>query len=211
MGHPLRRRIPSCLAAGLATAALACSRQVTPPAHAAPPDGGAPAAPSPPEQVPSGQPAAPEAQPAAPVRGGASSASATAPTSVPLPVTGAVAITGAEERPLALDAPTAIDPRSSFRLEVAAHLIDGRLSLLDEQGAMVASSGTVELGAASTRYQITPSEPLAPGATYVLCLDGVSSRDAHDPAGRAFTPVKLQILIAGDRPPPGPRKRRHSR
>jgi hypothetical protein len=117
-------------------------------------------------------------------------------------------VTGANERPLALDATTAVDPRSSFKIEVAAHLIDGRMVLLDEQDAMVASTGTVEMGSASTRYQLTPSEPLSPGAAYVLRLDGITSSDAHDPAGRAFTPVKLSLRVDGERPPPPARRRR---
>jgi hypothetical protein len=213
-----RSRTLSRVVAGVAAAALACSRQATPPSDATALD----AAPGQvPEQVTNGQPA-PEQLPAAPVQDGATlpapataptpaSARVPAPTPAPVPVTAAVAVAGSEERPLALDAATAIDPASSFKLEVAVHLIDGRLALLDDHDAMVASSGTMELGSAWTRYQLTPGEPLSPGATYTLRLDGASSRDAHDPAGRAFTPVKLQLLIAGERLPPPPRRPRRRR
>jgi hypothetical protein len=201
-----RSRTLSRVVAGVAAAALACSRQATPPSDATALD----AAPGQvPEQVTNGQPA-PEQLPAAPVQDGAT-LRVPAPTPAPVPVTAAVAVAGSEERPLALDAATAIDPASSFKLEVAVHLIDGRLALLDDHDAMVASSGTMELGSAWTRYQLTPGEPLSPGATYTLRLDGASSRDAHDPAGRAFTPVKLQLLIAGERPAPPPRRPRRRR
>jgi hypothetical protein len=201
-----RSRTLSRVVAGVAAAALACSRQATPPSDATALD----AAPGQvPEQVTNGQPA-PEQLPAAPVQDGAT-LRVPAPTPAPVPVTAAVAVAGSEERPLALDAATAIDPASSFKLEVAVHLIDGRLALLDDHDAMVASSGTMELGSAWTRYQLTPGEPLSPGATYTLRLDGASSRDAHDPAGRAFTPVKLQLLIAGERLPPPPRRPRRRR
>src|SRR3990172_6735862 len=49
-------------------------------------------------------------------------------------------------RPLAPDPLPSVDPPPSFRLEAAAHLTDGRLALLDEQDAMVASSGAAEMG-----------------------------------------------------------------
>ena len=204
------RRLALACAAGVFAAALACSRPATPPARATTRDAVAPVAPSSTQVANGGPPAGSSPEPPPATAAGAD-ATLPAPGPVPAPLTAAGAVVGGEERPLALDALTSVDPRSSFRLEVAAHLTDGRLALLDEQDAMVACSGTAEMGAASTRYQLTPDEPLSPGASYTLRLDGSASRDAHDPAGRAFTPVRLQLRVEGERPPAPAVKRHRSR
>jgi len=204
------RRLALACAAGVLAAALACSRPATPSARATTRDAVTPVAPSSTQVADGGPPAGSSPEPPPATAAGAE-ATLPAPGPVPAPLTAAVAVAEGEERPLALDALTSVDSRSSFRLEVAAHLTDGRLALLDEQDAMVASSGAAEMGGASTRYQLTPDEPLSPGASYTLRLDGSASRDAHDPAGRAFTPVRLQLRVEGERPPAPAAKRHRSR
>jgi hypothetical protein len=77
---------------------------------------------------------------------------------------------------------------------------------------MVASRGTSEVGASWTRYSLVPDEPLRPGATYALRVDGAVTREAHDPSGRAYGPLVLIVKTAGERPAPAPaRKKRGKR
>ena len=196
----------SLLSSGLGLAALAvvaCS-----PRPAAPP--GALAAEA-------GPPALPAADADAPAPGAAPTADAgvaAAPADagpLPLPVSTAVAVVAGQELPLARDGDTVIDPAASFRLEVAAQITDGRLALHDERDAMVASAGTTELGSSRTLFRLAPEAPLTPGSAYTLQLDGAASREAHDPAGRAYAPIVLSVKTSGERPRPTVTKKRGRR
>ncbi len=124
------------------------------------------------------------------------------------PLSAAVAIVGGREIPIARDGSTSVDPAAAFRVEIAVHLADGRMALHDEQDAMVASSGTTEIGASWTSYRLVPEEPLRPGTSYALWIDGAVTREAHDPSGRAYGPVVLKLKTTGERPAAPTRKKR---
>ncbi len=113
---------------------------------------------------------------------------------------------GGEVVPLSRDMPTPVAPGSGFRVLVGAELSDGRLAVLDSADAAVPSAGTVEIGV-SSRFTLTPTEPLRPGSSYLLRLDGAASRDVHGSRGETFAPLMLQIRTIGDPPPPA----RHGR
>ncbi|HVI96471.1 MAG TPA: hypothetical protein VM753_20805 [Anaeromyxobacter sp.] len=102
--------------------------------------------------------------------------------------------------PLAPAEETVVDAGATFRIEIAGSLSDGRLVLLDAANAMVPASGTREVGDAST-FTLAPSTPLVPGSRYALRLDGARTRELHDATGRAFAPMSLAILVAGEPPP----------
>ena len=138
----------------------------------------------------------------------ASSAPAAAAPGAPssLPVTSAVALVGEREVPLTPGSETSIDPASAFRIEIGASLVDARLALHDEEDAMVASEGTMVMGASSTRLGLTPHAPLRPGASYVLKIDGAATRNAHDSSGRAYGPLEIALRTTGQRPPPPSKK-----
>lgn len=164
-----------------------------------------------PAPTPAGQTApAPAAAPAAPAA--TTPASDGAPSGAApggsIPVTGAFATASGQDAPLARDGSAVVDPAAAFRVEVAAHLVDGRLALLDENDAMVASSGTTEVASSWTRYRLSPEEPLRPGTSYHLRLDGAVEREAHDPTGHAYQPVVLKLTTSGTRPPPAAKAKR---
>jgi len=123
------------------------------------------------------------------------------------PLSTAVAIVGGREIPIARDGATSVDPAAAFRVEIAVHLADGRMALHDEQDAMVASSGTTEIGASWTSYRLVPEGPLRPGTSYALWIDGAVTREAHDPSGRAYGPVVLKLKTTGERPAAPARKK----
>ena len=112
-----------------------------------------------------------------------------APVPLTTPVTALRVTEGGVIRSIALDGSARVDPGASFELEVGVHLADGRLALHDALDAMVASEGTIELAADTSRYHLTPAEQLRPGSTYTLHLDGVASREAHDAQGRPREPL----------------------
>ena len=206
------------LAPALVAAVLACDRSVapvsTPPdaAAATPPaevaDAAVSAVPPPASPATSATPAASAADggtpsPAVPV--------AAAPAPEPTRVTAAVARVGTQEAPLQRGGVTTIDPVAAFELTVPVHLADGRLALHDEADAMVASTGTTELGESTSRYRVVPDEPLRPGSRYVLRLDGAVTREPHGLDGRAYAPVVLQLQTSGERPAAASRKKRGPR
>ncbi len=125
----------------------------------------------------------------------------------PLPIASAQALRGDVASPLARDDVTLVDPGSSFRVEVQARIDDARLVLLDEQDAMVPVQGTAEV-APTTRFTLAPSEPLRPGSSYTLRLEGAARREAHDADGRAYLPAALRLRTTGERPPPAKRSKR---
>jgi hypothetical protein len=189
----------ACLALVLAT--LACNRP-SPGAESAapplsptlsPPDGGAREGENP-ATAPPGPTAAPTPAPT--------------PTAAPapVPVTAAVVVVGGQEVALARGDVTLVDPGASYRVEVGVHLVDGRLALHDEQDAMVASTGTTEATGSATVYRLTPVEPLRPGSSYTLVVDGAVTREAHDASGAAHAPFVAKLKTTGERPAP-PKKR----
>ncbi len=125
----------------------------------------------------------------------------------PIPIRSAVAITGGSETHLDPAATVVVDPRAEFRVEVAAVIADGRLSLRDGQDAMVSSSGTTEVGTSWTRFHLAPDAPLFPGSPYTLHVDGNASHAPRDAAGQALRPLVLAIRTAGERPPVRVKKR----
>jgi hypothetical protein len=168
--------------------------------------GAAPAEPS--GGAASGAPATGDAGVPSPLALDAGSATATHP---PPPLTAAVAIVAGQEVALAREGVSPVDPAASFRVEVAVHLSDGRLSLHDEADAMVASTGTTELGASRSRYVLTPEEPLRPGTGYTLHLDGAVTREPHDAGGQPYAPLVLKVRTTGERPPATPAKKAQRR
>ena len=126
----------------------------------------------------------------------------------PLPLTATLWEVGGREGPLPHDGGQPVDVGASFRIELAVPLVDGRLALHDEQDAMVASTGTSEVGGAWTRYRLTPREPLRPGTRYLLRVDGTAARAVHDSTGHAFAPLALRFTTAGERPAATPARQR---
>jgi len=134
-----------------------------------------------------------------------------------VPLLRATASTGEAARELVLgkDGETEVPPSARFRLEVAVPLADARLVLLDPQEALVPSEATAEIGTAASRFTLSPSRPLRPGARYALRLEGASGREVHDLAGKGYRPISLAVRAAGEPPPPEPKraakKRRRAR
>jgi len=62
-----------------------------------------------------------------------------------------------------------------------------------------------------TRYRLAPVEPLQPGSSYTLVVDGAVTREAHDAAGRAYGPFLAKLGTTGEKPAPPPKKRGKSR
>jgi hypothetical protein len=118
-----------------------------------------------------------------------------------LPLRAAIAQFGETEIVLVPGQTTVIPLAASFRVEVATSIPDGRLSLRDEQDAMVATSGSTEVGAASTVFRLAPEQPLQPGTAYSLHLDGADQHEPVDKTGRRFRPAVLAMKTSGDRPP----------
>jgi hypothetical protein len=203
----------TAIAAGVA---LACSRPAPGPAGAdasadatAPTSASATPSPTPTATASANSTSTPAAN-ATPTANAGSPPAGSRPGS-PVPISAAVAVIAGHDQPLVPDGVTLIDPGAAFRVEVAAHLTDGRLALHDEQDAMVASSGTTEAGDGWTKYQLRPDEPLRPGSSYVLRLDGAAAREAHDAAGKAYAPFVLKLKTSGERTAPARKKHRRQR
>ena len=141
-------------------------------------------------------------------------------TATPTPVTGilreAVALEpGGGTVTLAHDTESVVDPSAGFRVDLAAPCADARLALIDRSDALVAATGTQEVGA-TTRLTLNPAAPLVPARRYTLRIDGAVTRELHDSAGKAFLPGSFPLLVAGEPPKPQPKpkpatKRRRSR
>jgi hypothetical protein len=134
----------------------------------------------------------------------------TGPRALPVSLASALGSTG--EVALVPQVPSVIDPAAAFRVEIGARLDDARLVLLDEQEALVPTQGTVELGAV-TRFTLKPDQPLRPGSSYTLRLDGAAIREIHGENG-PYAPVSFQLKTTGERPPPasaGQKNRKHRR
>jgi hypothetical protein len=188
----------------------AAGADAPPPAVAAPAD---PSATTPGAAAPVVPAAAPEGAGAAlpaPVAEGAEPAAERVPAAAPAasPASSllreAVANDPTGPIPLSREEETVVDPATTFRLVLAAELPEARLVLLDGADAIVASSGTREVGASSA-FTLTPSAPLVPGSHYQLRLDGARSREIQDAAGRVYAPLSLAVLVAGEPPKPEPK------
>jgi hypothetical protein len=198
------------LAAACAAAIAACTRGPQPPDRQEPQKKGPAAAPG--SAVSAAAPVPPDAGVDPAGNGGDSEAAGRAAVPAPLPLKTATAAIEGTDVPLSRDSSTLIDPGASFRVEIGVPLLDGRLALHDEQDAMVASSGTSEVGSAWTRYGLVPDEPLRPGTSYTLRVDGSNASEVHGLDGRAFSPLVLHLQTTGVAPPPArPAKRQRRR
>lgn len=179
----------------LVAAALGCA-----PAPGEPPAGASQASPvsaASPSSPPSGAASLPPAE---------SPATALSPEA-PLPLTlrRAVAVEPEAQLTLSPGVEIVVDPGARFELELGVRAADARLALLDAHDALVAATGTREVGA-TTLLTLTPAAPLTPGSRYTVRLDGAATRELHDHAGRAYAPVLFPVLAAGTPPPPEPKK-----
>jgi hypothetical protein len=114
----------------------------------------------------------------------------------------ALATAGPAGTALVAGSETAVDPRSSFRVELPLPLPDARLSLLDGGDAMVPCSGSREVGPA-TVLTLTPAAALPAGARLRLRVDGAATRELRAADGRRFAPLEWPVVVAGA---PEPRK-----
>jgi hypothetical protein len=130
-----------------------------------------------------------------------------APASILPLVRSAAAVETAGPAPLVSDGEAVVDPAASFEIELGAAVPEVRLVLLDAQDAHVAAESARELGA-TTRLTLVPAAPLAPGARYVLRIEGLSTRDLRDAEDRAYAPHSFALLVAGTPLPPEPKKPR---
>lgn len=94
-----------------------------------------------------------------------------------------------------------VDPASTFRVRLQGTFPEARLSLLDGTDAMLPSAGAREVGATTT-VTLEPVAPLIPGSHYRLRIDGATSRELKGTDGRAWLPLDLPLLAAGEPPPP---------
>ncbi len=118
------------------------------------------------------------------------------PPIVELPGAVALATSGSASTTLVAGSETAVDARSSFRVELPMPLPDARLSLLDGGDAMVASTGSREVGPA-TVLALTPAAALAAGARLRLRVDGAATRELQAADGRRFAPLEWPVVVAG--------------
>jgi hypothetical protein len=146
-----------------------------------------------------GPPTAPPASGANTVAAGNAAATNAIPAPPPvveLPGTVALATSGSARTPLVAGSETAVDPTSSFRVELPLPLPDARLLLLDGGDALVASTGSREVGPA-TVLALTPAAALAAGARLRLRVDGATTRELQAADGRRFAPVEWPVVVAG--------------
>jgi hypothetical protein len=150
-----------------------------------------PAPPAPPAPASAtGPAAAAEAPPAAPVPPAAPAVAR------PLPVLFAVARNGDAMVALAPETVTMPGPVPAFEVRAGAALPGARLVLLDSQDALVPGSGESEIGSES-RFTFTPSQPLRPGATYLLRLEGRSGPGLSAADGVPYLPASFPVQVPG--------------
>lgn len=197
----MTRRVEALLA-GLAVLASACARSerdTLPQAGAAGPG----------PVVLASTTAAPSVATSIPPADITSTTTAAPPRPPALPATAilraAVAVEPAARLPLTPGAEVVVHPTATFEVELSARVADAQLSLVDARDDLVPASATREVGA-GTKLTLSPAAPLVPASRYVLRLEGLSDRELHDDAGRAFAGLTLPLLAAGDPPPPEPKK-----
>jgi hypothetical protein len=127
----------------------------------------------------------------------------------PLPVLFAVARAGDAMVALALAPETAMmpGPVPTFEVRAGVPLPAARLVLLDSQDALVAGTGGSEVGPES-RFTFTPSEPLRPGAAYLLRLEGQSGPGLSAADGLPYLPAAFPVQAAGSASRPSGGRRR---
>lgn len=125
----------------------------------------------------------------------------------PIPVLFAVVRAGDSVTPLDAAGVTAPGPAPSFEVRADAVLPGARLVLVDAQDQLVAGSADTEVGTDS-RFTFVPSDPLRPGGSYLLRLEGLSGPAVTTPDGRTYLPASFPIQAPGIavRPSGGRRK-----
>ncbi len=105
-----------------------------------------------------------------------------------------------------------VPPTAQLVLSSEEALVDLRIRLRDEAGSLVPSNDRATVGQ-GTLYELRPRDPLLPGTTYRLLIDGQRSPFAKDAAGQSYAPRTLTFRTAGEKPPPPPpaKKRRGRR
>ncbi len=93
-----------------------------------------------------------------------------------------------------------LSPEARFEIDLP-RLADFRVRLLDESDRVVASSDRAELGE-RLRYQLAPSEPLAPGSRFALVVDGLKSDLPSDDQGRPYELLRIELKTSGEKPKP---------
>jgi len=149
----------------------------------------------------------PPAEPGA-VTGGAPIGATGSPAAPqPVPVLFAVVRSGGSVTPLDPAGVTAPGASASFEVRAGAVLPGARLVLVDAQDQLVAGSADTEVGSDS-RFTFTPSDPLRPGGSYLLRLEGLSGPAVTTPDGRSYLPASFPVQAPGTalRPSGGRRK-----
>jgi hypothetical protein len=123
-----------------------------------------------------------------------------------MPLASAQALHAGTATPLSPGVTVAVEPASSFEIRIAAPARDARLVLLDAQDVLVPSTVEAELGSESS-FLLQPLEPLRPGRTYLLRLEGLGARLVRSDGGRSFEPLLLPIQITGSPQPRVPQKK----
>ncbi|HEY3445064.1 MAG TPA: hypothetical protein VGK67_01825 [Myxococcales bacterium] len=111
------------------------------------------------------------------------------------------ALTDAGVLELAVDAANEIPVESRFEVELGA-VKDVRVRLFDEADKAVPSTDKLEVGQATTRYQLAPNEPLTPGSGYALVIDGLKAFEATDSSGKSLEVTKIGMWTLGEKPAP---------
>jgi hypothetical protein len=79
-------------------------------------------------------------------------------------------------------------------------LKDARVRLFDDADKAVPSADRAELTTKALRYELVPSEPLAPGSKYALVVDGLTEDFPKDAQGRAFDLARVEFRSEGEKP-----------
>jgi len=81
-----------------------------------------------------------------------------------------------------------------FVLESRHALSDLRIRLFDSSDRLVPADETIEFGR-GTRYSLVPKDPLQPGATYTLTVEGQEGDRPSDISGEAFLPARFAFVV----------------
>jgi len=124
-----------------------------------------------------------------------------------LPVTSALVIEAGGGVGLDRERLSAVAPTASFEVRIGIRATEARLVLEDAQGALVPATGSTEVGA-DTAFELKPSEPLKPGSTFLLRLEGQRGRIVRDPEGHSYEPLVFRVRVNGSPEPAPPRRKR---